>query len=416
MANLNYVVKETLHNLTKKSILATPSEYAKEFCNVAKKINFTTKECKIFEDILNHLSKDESKIVHDEKLSSVEDIVYLLLKRVPKDNLKQMSELIGKSLQPSISINLNDELHQFSIKIGNSPELIFESEIQEEIQKFIENRINIDKDVLKLKAQEIAKVMTYMTKYLTEAIDTNKHSSSSISDIAKDIASLDSTNQETLSSMQSKLVSAAKSIENAMEKTTTKLKDGHSQVQSLQSKIEKLEKELAQTKKESDTDHLTGLLTRRAFDRYIKKIEDNYVRHNVDYAIVFFDIDHFKSVNDNYGHDAGDVILATFAKVLLRSTRESDIVGRYGGEEFVAIIHFTKQSELEDYIKRVKSIVTGHKFKYKNLKIPITFSAGVTIRSNNKSYENAIEIADKLLYQAKSTGRNKIIFENGVEL
>jgi diguanylate cyclase (GGDEF)-like protein len=416
MSNLNQVVKETLQNLTKKAILATPNEYSKEFCSVAKKIKFTTKECKIFEDIVLQLSKDETKIVTQDNLSTIQEITYLLLKRIPKDNIKQMSALIGESLQPSISINLNDDLHQFSVKIGDSPELIFENDIQTEIQKFIENRINLDKDVLKLKAKEIAKIMTYMTKHLSDAIDSNTDGSSNISDIAKDIESLDSSDHIILSTMQSKLVDAAKSIENAMEKTTTKLKDGQNQVQVLQAQIDKLEKELAQTKKESDTDHLTGLLTRRAYDRYIRKIEDNYQRHNVNYAVVFFDIDHFKNVNDNYGHDAGDVILATFAKVLLRSTRDSDIVGRYGGEEFVAILNFSKESELEEYITRVKSIVTEHKFKYKNLKIPITFSAGVTIRSNNKSYENTIKIADKLLYQAKNTGRNKIIFENGLEL
>ena len=158
------------------------------------------------------------------------------------------------------------------------------------------------------------------------------------------------------------------------------------------------------------------MLTRRAYDRYSKKIDDNYNRNKVDYAVIFFDIDHFKKVNDTYGHDAGDVILSTFAKVLDKSTRDLDIVGRYGGEEFISLLHFNDVKEIETYISRVKSIVTEHKFKYDNLKIQITFSAGVTLRSENNSYSDAIKKADELLYQAKQTGRNKIVFKSGIIL
>jgi len=293
---------------------------------------------------------------------------------------------------------------------------LFENDIQEEIRKFIETRIHLDQQELNKKAKEITQIITVMTKFLAETIDSNSQGSSNISNIAKDIESLDTNNPEHLSQMQSKLVNAAKSIEIAMDKSTNKLRDGQEQVNELEEKIMILEKELETSKKESEFDHLTGVLTRRAFDRYSKKIDDNYKRNNVDYAVIFFDIDHFKKVNDTYGHDAGDVILATFAKVLEKSTRDLDIVGRYGGEEFMALLHFSDIKEIETYISRVKSIVTEHKFKYDNLKIQITFSAGVTLRSENKTFDDTIKKADELLYQAKQTGRNKIIFKRGITL
>ena len=293
---------------------------------------------------------------------------------------------------------------------------MFENDIQEEIRKFIETRIHLDQQELNKKAKEITQIITVMTKFLAETIDSNSQGSSNISNIAKDIESLDTNNPEHLSQMQSKLVNAAKSIEIAMDKSTNKLRDGQEQVNELEEKIMILEKELETSKKESEFDHLTGVLTRRAFDRYSKKIDDNYKRNNVDYAVIFFDIDHFKKVNDTYGHDAGDVILATFAKVLEKSTRDLDIVGRYGGEEFMALLHFSDIKEIETYISRVKSIVTEHKFKYDNLKIQITFSAGVTLRSENKTFDDTIKKADELLYQAKQTGRNKIIFKRGITL
>ena len=211
------IAKETLSNLEKKSIAATPNAYAKEFCISAKKINLSTKECRKFEEIILKLSKNEQIIVKEKSLTTFEDIIPILLKRVNQDNIENMATLINDSLQPSISINLNENLHKFSVKIGNSPELIFESDIQKEIKKFIEQRITLDKSELDKKAKEIAKVMTFMTKYLADAIDSNSHGSSSISDIAKDIESLDASNHQDLVNMKGKLVDAAKSIEDAME-------------------------------------------------------------------------------------------------------------------------------------------------------------------------------------------------------
>ena len=410
------IVKKTLLSLTKKSIHATPSAYAKEYCSIANSINLSVDECDRFKEVIQQLSGDEKFEVDINGIETFYDLIPLLLNRISKNNLNNMASIISQSLQPSISINLDEELHKFSIKIGDSPELLLENDIQEEVKKFIEKRIHLDQNELNKKAKEIAQVITVMRKFLSEAIDTTSQGSSNISDIAKNIESLDTSNPEHLSKMQGKLVNAAKDIETAMTKSTNSLKNGKSQVQALEEKIEKLEKELESSKKESEFDHLTGVLTRRAYDRYSKKIDDNYNRNKVDYAVIFFDIDHFKKVNDTYGHDAGDVILSTFAKVLDKSTRDLDIVGRYGGEEFISLLHFNDVKEIETYISRVKSIVTEHKFKYDNLKIQITFSAGVTLRSENNSYSDAIKKADELLYQAKQTGRNKIVFKSGIIL
>ena len=416
MDRADEIVRNTLISLTEKSIHASPSAYAKEYCAIANSINLDVEECIRFKNVVELLSQDEQFEVDINGIETFYDLIPILLNRVSKDSLSDISSIISRSLQPSISINLDNELTKFSIKIDDSPELLLENEIQEELKKFIETRIHLDQQELNKKAKEITQIITVMTKFLAEAIHTNSQGSSNISDIAKDIESLDTNNPVHLSQMQSKLVNAAKSIEIAMEKSTDKLKYGQDQVNELEEKIRMLEKELETSKKESEFDHLTGVLTRRAFDRYSKKIDDNYKRNNVDYAVIFFDIDHFKKVNDTYGHDAGDVILATFAKVLEKSTRDLDIVGRYGGEEFMALVHFSDIKEIKTYISRVKSIVTEHKFKYDNLKIQITFSAGVTLRSENKTYDDTIKKADELLYQAKQTGRNKIIFKNGITL
>ena len=413
MSVTDELVKKTIINLSEQSIHATPRAYAKEYCAIANSINLDIEECRRFKEVVQQLSDDEQFEVDINGIETFYDLIPLLLNRVSTDNLNNMATMISESLQPSISINLDEDLHKFSIKIGDSPELLFENDIQEEIKKFIEKRIHLDKNELNKKAKEIAQVITVMTKFLAEAINSSSQGSSDISDIAKDIELLDTSNPEHITVMQGKLINAAKSIETAISKNTDTLKSGQTKVQKLEEKIQELEKQLESSRKESEFDHLTGVLTRRAYDRYAQKIDDNYNRNNVDYAVIFFDIDHFKKVNDTYGHDAGDVILSTFAKVLQKSTRDLDVVGRYGGEEFIALVHFNDIEEISTYVSRVKSIVTNHKFKYDNLKIQITFSAGVTLRSENNSYNETIKKSDELLYQAKQTGRNKVIFKNG---
>jgi diguanylate cyclase len=415
MHTVREIVKKTLLNLDAQKILPTPRAYGNEFCSVAKSINFTVEECKRFEEIVKGLSNDEQTYIKDNNIKDFDGLVTLLLKRLKKENIDNMANILQKSMKPSISLTLNEDLHQFSIKIGNSPELIFENDIQHEIEKFIDERIKLDQEELEKKAKEITVLMTYMTKFLGDTIDINSKGSDHISKLAKEIEGIDAHDASDLKEMQGKLVGAAKSIETHISQSTKSLKSGQDSVIALQKKIEQLEKELQNVRKESEIDHLTGLLTRRWYDRQSKRFDDNYIRNGINYAIVFFDIDHFKKVNDTYGHEAGDVVLSTFAKVLLKSTRDTDILGRYGGEEFIALVQFKDISELYGYMERIKAIVTNHRFKYNDIKIPITFSAGVTIRSVHKTHENSVKKADDLLYKAKQTGRNKIIFEDGKE-
>ena len=163
-------------------------------------------------------------------------------------------------------------------------------------------------------------------------------------------------------------------------------------------------------------DTLTKLPNRRSLDDKMSFIMSKSERSQKYCALVFLDLDNFKPLNDTYGHECGDVVLSTFGKILNKSVREHDIVGRYGGEEFVAIIHFNLNRELLQFLKRIKTIVTENSFLYKEKKIKVTFSAGVAIRSSFDTYENTLQKADMLLYQAKENGRNKIILENGMEI
>lgn len=412
---VNDIVKETLINLKKKNLPATPNEYHKEFCNVSKTYNLSVKECQQFQELVSKLSKNEQIEIQSKNISTFEDMIPILLKRVSKDRVNTLAELFQKSITPSISINLNEDLQKFSIKIGNSPALLFEEDIQKEMQEFITKRFEADKQIVKQKTSDIAKLLTLMGQYFNDAIKSSGMGSQEVSNIKSQIQSIDleKSGMKELSDLQSQLIDAALSIENEMSNVGEKFSSGRGEIQSLQDKVKKLEAELDRTREESAKDHLTGLLTRKAYEEAVEKIESEFARNNTQYAIIFFDLDHFKSINDNFGHDGGDVVLSTFAKVLNKNTREHDILGRYGGEEFVAIVHFNLKRELLKYLKRIKAIINENSFIYKNQKIKVTFSAGVAIRNNHDTYDGTIQKADLLLYEAKEGGRNKIVIEDG---
>ncbi|MEA3498665.1 MAG: GGDEF domain-containing protein [Campylobacterota bacterium] len=418
MKNILDITKKTLDNLSDKNIDATPKEYSKEFCKISKEFSLSVEECEYFNNTLSKLSQSELENNKDKKIETVYDLIDILLQRVESKNVNKMSELLQQSLKPSISLSFSDDLHAFSIKIGDSPSLIFEESIQQEMEKFIENRFEVDKKIVARKTADIARLITLMSKYLGDAIDSNKNGFSNVTNIKDEIKSISMSNstKDELNKLQAKLVQAAITIENEMSTVNDNLSTGQNEVQKLEERVKELEAELINTKEKSSKDHLTGTLIRGAYEDEIKKLDALYKRNGQDFAIVFFDIDHFKKVNDVYGHDGGDIVLKTFASLLLKLTRDTDIIGRYGGEEFVVVLHYNNIEELDDYINRIKNVVTKNKFIYKEHKIQITFSAGVELRSKNNTAEETITNADKSLYKAKQTGRNKIVFWNGKEL
>ena len=297
---------------------------------------------------------------------------------------------------------------------------------QEELDHYKTDRIKSIYDIINIllkrpsssslsqKTGEVGSIIRHMDSQVQESIKSHYTAFMNIQNIKKDIQASD-TNDE-IKIVKTKLIDATSSLEHEIENVNEKLTEEKEQIELLEEKIKTLEDSLNTYKKESTIDFLTSLLTRKAYEKEVEKFEERFKRNKHDYAVVFFDLDKFKDVNDNYGHDCGDTVLKTFGLILNKLTRKTDVVARYGGEEFVALIEYTKEEDLVKYLKRVKDVVTSNKFTHKELKLDITFSAGVDIRSNHKSYEDTIQQSDILLYKAKFDGRNKIILASGTTL
>ncbi len=173
-----------------------------------------------------------------------------------------------------------------------------------------------------------------------------------------------------------------------------------------------LEEKLKQT---SIRDSLTNIYNRRyVFERLSQSIE-LFKRKGENFSLAIVDIDFFKHINDTYGHQAGDYILKEFAEMLISSIRSYDILGRYGGEEFILILHGAGKQSSKKIIKRILEEIRETTFSYEEKEIKITFSCGIADASefgkDALSIESMVSKADERLYMAKNTGRNKIVID-----
>jgi len=172
----------------------------------------------------------------------------------------------------------------------------------------------------------------------------------------------------------------------------------------------------AEILKHATLDALTGFYNRRQLEERLKQEVSNAKRQKAPLCGIMTDIDFFKSVNDNYGHAAGDLVLKTIAKIIRGQLREYDIAGRYGGEEFSILLPFTKIEEAKMVAERLRKSIENKTIdiskvnpdsEVKNLNI--TLSLGIYEMTEHDNDEDLLKKADKALYQAKNTGRNKVV-------
>lgn len=185
--------------------------------------------------------------------------------------------------------------------------------------------------------------------------------------------------------------------------------------QELEEKNKRLEKTIQELEKinqirsiEARTDFLTGLYNRRYIDSLLHSLIKEANNEQKPFSILLIDIDHFKSVNDRYGHDIGDIVIQKAAQIFLSSVRTSDIIGRFGGEEFIIILPNSHLQAGIQLAKRIHHKMEDYSILINEQCINITVSIGVTVWEMNDQFNDIYRRVDEALYEAKKT-RNTIV-------
>lgn len=188
------------------------------------------------------------------------------------------------------------------------------------------------------------------------------------------------------------------------------------QLNRLLNKVRQVEREaadardaLASAREKALTDTLTGLPNREAYNERGHLEWKRWQRYQHPLTLVVCDIDHFKQINDSYGHQTGDRVLQVLSKALRGRLRSVDFIARYGGEEFVMLLPDTRLEDGLQLLDKIRAVIAGTPFRFKDEPVQVTLSAGLVMLKGEETLDAAFARADKLLYQAKESGRNRCL-------
>ncbi len=189
-----------------------------------------------------------------------------------------------------------------------------------------------------------------------------------------------------------------------MEQTVESLAD---QVVKIESESDSLRKSLEEQRHRATKDPLTGISNRLAYDEFMPNEYSRWQRFQHDLTLIIWDIDHFKRVNDNFGHQAGDKALTIVAKLLKSKLRKVDHLARFGGEEFVSLLPETKIESALMVANKLRNVIAETEFHFSDQTVPLTISCGLAQFHEGDTPETVFQRADAALYQAKAAGRNQ---------
>lgn len=407
-------VIEVLHNkeasdLAKKSIeLLNSSPTVAELDNFRQLwINFITTYDDSFLQNLSVLGKVDNKNLK----ATIENLNFSV--KASAESLKDMdlsriSSLLVSSLVPSIASSVNEKIANLSQRIKDNPTLLDSASVANEIKTAISLRIALDKESVKAMIESIDGVLDKLSLRLIDMIEKSDTSTAEIQKIKDELESYSSGSEKNFAIAHKKLFTIALALEKNTQLLSKDLRGHSDEVKVLSKRIRQLENDLEKAKQESQEDFLTKLYNKRALNELMNIKEAEFERYGHNYSVVMFDLDHFKKINDNYGHDAGDAVIAAFAKILKQEARAVDVLGRFGGEEFMAILSETDSEGGAIFAEKVREHVEKAKFMYKNQRIEVTVSCGVSERKTHASLKNTVNSADEYLYKAKNDGRNRV--------
>lgn len=294
-----------------------------------------------------------------------------------------------------------------------------------QISQFIDSALEVKGDDFSNYLQGLNKQLSEVQGFIekSQGIDTQGSKARSIADgkVRDSIVSIREAVKETteIEELQKKLkiqlnhiVGAMDSLQSEDQKRESTLQANYDalkrRVSKMEAEAEKVQEYIEEERKSARVDALTELPNRTAYNEIMAHEIENFKRYGNPLSLVVCDLDHFKVVNDSYGHLAGDKVLSLVARILCKGTRSSDFVTRYGGEEFAIIVPSTNAEKTAKSMDKIRRLICKSPFNYRGEPIAISMSFGVCEAVSGDTIESLFTRADAALYKAKANGRNAV--------
>lgn len=255
--------------------------------------------------------------------------------------------------------------------------------------------------------EAIKQMLTGFVDHLADFADATSDYHDKIENFASKISAADNISQ--LESVLSEVMRETRNIQINAQRSRDELRTTQQKVRESEARIRELEMELEKTSDLVRHDQLTGVLNRHGLEDMFEKEISRAQRHDTVMCVALLDIDNFKKLNDSLGHDAGDQALIHLSSVCKNTLRPQDTIARYGGEEFVILLPETNLEDAKQVLTRLQRELTKRFFMHDNDKVLITFSAGVTQMTEQDNQGSVIKRADEAMYEAKQTGKNRVV-------
>ncbi len=265
----------------------------------------------------------------------------------------------------------------------------------------------INRTELEARRDDIEKLQATLAEQVQQTIGTNEEFGVVLEDVLDDLREVEDVGE--LENIRWTMIREVEKMLSGHNDLADKLDSTHHYLQLFETDSRELSDELTRVRLLSLTDELTGLPNRRAFMRRLEDEVARVQRYGFPLSFVLIDLDHFKSINDDYGHAAGDEVLRVYSKNILSIFRHHDMVARYGGEEFAVLLPNTDSDGTVRALNKVRRRANETRWQINGTVADVpTFSAGVSLYKPGESSGAFIERADKALYRAKRLGRNRI--------
>lgn len=271
-------------------------------------------------------------------------------------------------------------------------------------QQFKESRkLRLERD------EKITELILFLRKSLNGLSGDSQKYHNSLTDTAERIGRL--SDVRDIQDLKSRIAAEVSELNRIVKE---KQEQERSQYVELSEKVVQLQTKLKKAKAEASIDSLTGIANRGRFDWTIRHWIQDHKEQESAFTIALFDLDDFKQINDTHGHQTGDQVLASIAGELGRSIRSCDFLARYGGEEFVVLSEGIKLNQSEDRFGKILDQIAGTPIRCssslnESIDISLTASCGVAEYALGESIEDLIKRADEALYEAKRSGKNRVV-------